>query len=387
MKKRWIASALGATVAVVGAALFQGPHLPTLAPPLTIHSGGKVVRLTLSPDGRLLADDTPAGQVLLYDTGTGQQKYAFAARTGRVVFSPDSRHLLTENRRASSTNPNGSVQVWDTATGAQLSRFVPPVGPGGAPDIAAISRDLRWAVVRGGAGYTVYGVAAGNVIKALPMPMGKTQAVFSPDKTLLAVSSGAAGTLHVWNTRTWLPIPTASNQASGVTGIRFSQDGMRLALGNKAGLAWWDTRTWKSEGRFAMPVQGGLTPGSYFFSSDSQSLLTNGWGNSVTLHQIDCGTGRETLTVPKQMVQHTSLMGNRAETAGLPGGVQFLYRTTYFIWDTRWRQELYQIRIPASQNSSLMGDFQFYVSDLSADGRVFAVGGSDDGVIRVWRLP
>jgi len=388
MKKRWIALALGAAIVAVGAALLQGPHFPALPPPLTIHSGGRVEKLTLSPDGRLLADDAPSGQVLLYDTGTGQQKYALAVRTDRMVFSPDGRRLLTENMRASSTNPNGSVQVWDTATGAQISRFVPPAGPGGAPDIPAISRDLRWAVVRGGAGYMVYDMAAGIVIKALPLPSGRAQAVFSPDGSLLAVSSGAAEALQVWDTKTWRPIRAMGGPISGVTGIRFSEDGTRLALGSKAGLAWWDTRTWKLGGQFAFPTPYGLSRGYFYFSPDGRSLLVSEVEPAIGVHQVDCGTGRETLRVPYQRLKHMSRTGSRDAASVSPGKFQYLfYRDTYCIWDTARKKPLYQVTIPPAANSSVTGDFQFHSTDLSADGHVFAVGGSDDGIIRVWRLP
>ena len=390
MKKRWIALTIGAVAVAAGAGLYQGHRLPPLSPPLTIHSGGRVERLTLSPDGRLLADDTPSGQVLLYDTATGQQSHALAVRTDRMVFSPDGRRLLTENMRASSTNPNGSVQVWDTATGAQLSRIVFPAGPGGAPDIATVSRDLRRAVVRVGAGYTVYGVAAGNVIKSLPLPSGRTQAVFSPDGSLLAVSSGAAEALQVWDTKTWRPVQATGGQISGVTGIRFSPDGSRLALGSKAGLAWWGTHTWKPEGRFAFPTPYGLSRGYFYFSPDSRSLLVSEVEPASGMHQADCGTGRETLRVPSQKLQHVSMVGNRAETKASPTNWNFFSpdkRDTYCIWDTARKKPLYQIAVPLTANSPITGDFQSRSIDLSADGHVFAVGGFDDGIIRVWRLP
>ena len=48
---------------------------------------------------------------------------------------------------------------------------------------------------------------------------------------------------------------------------------------------------------------------------------------------------------------------------------------------------MYQITPLPGPNSTLMGDFQPHATDLSADGHVFAVGGFDDGVIQVWRLP
>ena len=388
MKKHWIALAAGAAAVAVGGALLLGPRLPALAPPVTIHSGSKVETLTLSPDGRLLADDAPSGQVLLYDTATGQQSYALAVRTDRMVFSPDGRHLLTQSMRGTPSNPNGNVQVWDTATGAQLSQFLLPVGPEGAPDMAALSRDLRWAVVRGGAGDTVYDVATGTVVKSLSLPSGKSQAAFSPDRRLLAVSSGAAETLRVWDTKTWRPIPMPTSPVSGVTGIRFSPDGSRLALGRRSGLAWWDTRTWRPQGSFALPTPSGLSRGVFYFSSDSRSLLLSQVDTTIVLHQVDCATGRDAMAVPSQMLQHVTLTGDRAETWVMPGKYQLLlYRDSYSIWDTAHRKPLYQITIPPTAGPSLMGDFQVRSNDLSADGHTFAVGGHDDGVIRVWRLP
>jgi len=394
VNKKRLAGVLGlAAGGMVVWVAFSGRRPPALPTPLTFQSGGKVEKLTLSPDGRLLADDCPAAQVKLFDTATGDQKYAFGVRTDWMVFSSDGRRLLTVDQRQSPSAPNGVVQTWDTATGAQVSRFVVPpalLGLASAPrpSVASLSPDLRRVVVRAPQRSAVYDLGTGRLLKALPAPTGRYTLAFSPDARWLAVGdeSGTGG-LVLWDTKTWRPVHALDRHGVGVSGIRFSPDGTRLALGSKAGLAWWDTRTWKPEGRFAMPAQGGLSRGYYFFSSDSQSLLTNEWHSSVTLHQVDCGTGRETLTAQGQLTQHVSLAGNRAETCGLPGKFQLLYRETYCIWDTRRRQVLYQIKIPPGPNSSLMGDFQFHVSDLSANGHVFAAGGSDDGVIRVWRLP
>lgn len=332
----------------------------------------------LSPDGRLLADAS-LSQVLLYDTVTGAQKYALAVRAYSVRFSPDGGRLLTLN---------GAVQVWDTATGAQVSRFVPP-GQATRPYIAALSRDFRWVVVQGGQRFTVYDIATGGLVKTLLLPALDSQAVFSPDRGLLAISGGAAGSLQIWDTKTWHPMPAGGKQVTGVTGIRFSPDGARLALGSTAGLAWWNTRTWKPEGRFALPSSGGIRGAQYDFSSNSRSLLVRQTSSPVVLHQVDCATGRETLTVPGQELRHMSLTGNRAEACVVvPGKYQYLlFRTSYAIWDTARRQVLYQITIRPGPNSTLLGDFQPHSTDLSADGHVFAVGGWDDGVIQVWRLP
>ena len=394
MKKRWIALALG--VVALGAGLYAGRRPPDLPPPLTIHSGGRVADLALSPDGRLLADSAiVSGRVILYDTATGQQSYALPVRTRLLLFSPDGRRLLTENTRAAPTNPNGSIQIWDTATGAQLSQFVAPITRasqvrGWGPGIAAISRDLRWTVMDDGAGDTVYDTATGNIVKTLPLPPGRSQAMFSPDRGLLAISSGTAENLKVWDTKTWQPVRVLGGPISGVTGIHFSPDGTRLAVGSKAGLAWLDTRTWKPGGRFAFPNPYGLTGDYFHFSSDGRSLLVSEVEPASGMHQVDCGTSHETRRVPRQKLQHVSTVGNRAEAEVLPTSWGFFSldkRNTYCIWDTTNEKPLYQIAVPLTANSPRMGDFQPRSTDLSADGHVFAVGGFADGIIRVWRLP
>lgn len=388
MKKRWIAIGLGVAVAV-GTGLYQRQRSPDLALPLVIHSGGKVGNLVLSADGRMLAGDTPQGQILLYDAVTGQQRCALPVHTGWMIFSPDGRRLLTLSTRPSPTNPNGAVQVWDTATGAQISRFVPPVqATTMGPYIAVLSLDFHRAVVRGGQRCTVYDIATGDLVKTLPLPAPDSQVRFSPDLSLLAISGGAAGDLQMWDTKTWQPIHAAVGQAFQGTSIRFSPDGTRLVLGSKAGLAWWDTRTRRPEGRFSMPSPRGLSRGSYYFSSDSRSLLVSQGDPTDVLHQVDCDTGRETLTVPGQTLQHMSLTGDRAETLVMPGKHRYFFlRDTYCIWDTKRKKVLYQITAPPGPNLLLTNDYQIHFQDLSADGHVFAVGGFDDGIIRVWRLP
>ena len=394
MNKKRLAGVMGliAGGAVIWAAFFQG-HPPALSPPLAFQSGGRVEKLTLSPDGRLLADDCPAGQVKLYDTATGQPQYAFAVRTDWMTFSPDGRRLLTVDMRPPPSAPNGVVQTWDTATGAQVSRFVVPPAPPGAPpaakpEVASVSPDLRWVVLRVPPHCAVYDLASGRLLKDLPAPAGRYAVAFSPDARRLAVGDErGSGGAQIWDTTTWQPLQALDKNGAGVTGLRFSPNGARLALGSKTGLTWWDTRTGKPEGRFAMSSLYGLH--NFRFSSDSRSLLFNQIDNSPeAMRQVDCDTGREILTAQGQLIQHASSTGNRAESALLGWGFPFLlHRDTFCIWDTGRKQVLYQIKIPPGPNASLMGDFQFHTADLSADGHVFAAGGSDDGVIRVWRLP
>jgi len=310
-----------------------------------------------------------------------------------MTFSPDGGRLLTVDQNRQPSAPRGLVQCWDTATGAQLSRFVvPPAPPGSAPaaypDVASVSPDLRWVVVPVPGHCAVYDITSGRLFKALPAPTGRYTVAFSPDARRLAVGdeSGIGGVL-LWDTTTWQPVRVLDKHGAGVTGIHFSRDGTRLALGSKAGLAWWDTRTWKPGGRFAAPSAYGLH--KFYFTPDGHSLLINQPADSPdAMQQVDCGTGRKTLTASGQILLRASLEGDRAETVILPRSYQFLlFRETYCIWDTDRKQVLYRITVPSDTNSFVTSDFQTHAADLSADGHVFAAGGRTDGTIRVWRLP
>ena len=392
MKKHWAAGILA--IAALGGVLFYGRRGPAVPAPVVFRGLGGVEKIVLSPDGRLLAEDSRQGQVLVYDTEMGTQKFAVPIRTDWIAFSPDGKRLLTVDQQRSTSVTGGIVQVWDTATGAQTARFAAPPAPPGASaagqaGIAAVSPDLRRVVARAPQRLGVYDIGTGKLVKAFPSAVAHPNSAFSPDGRLFAIGiESGAGSLRVWNTQTWQPVPGLNGLVTKVSGIRFSPDGTRLALGSSDGLTWWDTRTGKQQGQFVLPSPSGLGRGFYRFSSDSRSLLVTGMNPDWMLHEIDCATGRETLTVPRQLIQRTSLAGNRFSTVAEAQPYQVLFfQETYCLWDAGRHKLLRQITIPPRPNSPWTGDFQMHTQDLSDDGHVFAVGGCEDGIIRVWRLP
>lgn len=399
MKKRWIAGVLGVlTLAMLTGVIWVGKRGTYAPPPLTFAVAGGVEKLTLSPDGRALAEGSRPGQVTVFDALTGARRYALAVRASRMIFSPDGRRLLTVARGGPPAT-NGTIQVWDAATGAALSRLVVPVGPPGTassaqPQVAAFSTDLRRVAVRDPAHCTVYDLATGHQLKALPAaPSGRGDAAFSPDGRVLVVGSDQGpGSLTLWDTQAWRPLPALNGQVGRLQGIRFSPDGARLAFSTAAGLSWWDVPSRKRLGFFAAPKAAGHELGQAQFASDGGSLVFTEVGPTDAVHIFDCATARETMTLPNQAAESTSLSGDRAATVLLPRPSQILFfHETHVILDVDRQREICRIAIPSAPGtatlSTLGGDWQMHSTALSADGHVFAAGGYDDGIIHVWRVP
>ena len=151
---------------------------------------GEMRDIAYSPDGRLLAMAVLA-DILLYDTGNGQEVARLAGHTGAVTdlsFSPDGKTLA-------SGVDDGSVHLWDVAT-----------------------RTLR------------------NTLSGAVPPMS-----FSPDsKTLAAKNSRIlGGAVGLWDVATGEPLQKTfrGGYASYFISVSFSPDGQTLAV-----VHWGDVR-------------------------------------------------------------------------------------------------------------------------------------------------
>src|SRR5262249_32150147 len=132
---------------------FEWYYLRAVADPepmtISVHKG-IFSELRFSPDSTLLATAGPDGKLRLWDSQTGQEKWALTGHDGKSVSS------LAFHPRGDLLASGGydrMVRLWDVATGRLLQKFnelpSPVFGLAFSPDgrlLAAICRDYTLAV-------------------------------------------------------------------------------------------------------------------------------------------------------------------------------------------------------------------------------------------------
>jgi RNA polymerase sigma factor (sigma-70 family) len=310
-------------------------------------SGLPTVSVAGSPAGDLLAETGPAGPIVLWDLGTGQQKELSQAdpQAGLVglAFSPDGKLLA-------SLGAGGRVRLYDVAAGKEA--------PGGVAREAG--RQVGW----------------GDAV------------VFSPSAQLLATSGsvtgegGATGVLDVWQRDTGKRTLQLKGRAQGSPAIGFSPDGRWLGWAAEDGtLRLTDVATGKEVRTLGKPEQTRYLAG-LAFSPDGKRLATRGYDQAVRLWDVASGQqvrqlaparagqrlGRRSVFGVAGAVPATSLAfahdGKLLAAAGPGGAVTF--------WDGASGREL----IPG-QKGPVTG------AVFAADGRVlYSLG--EDGTVRQW---
>jgi hypothetical protein len=154
------------------------------APPVDLAGHPNVQRLDLSPDGRWLATGTWQGtHVKVWDVGRGALARTLpVAYSAEVVFSPDSRTLLTAT--------GAEYAVWEVGTWRPRLRVVRSQS-GGLPGVAAFSPDGRLiALARTRSTVQVVDAGTGRERATLeaPEPRNVSGLGFSPDGLHLAVA-------------------------------------------------------------------------------------------------------------------------------------------------------------------------------------------------------
>jgi WD40 repeat protein/DNA-binding SARP family transcriptional activator/tRNA A-37 threonylcarbamoyl transferase component Bud32 len=206
--------------------------------PLTGHTD-VIQTLAFSPDGATLASGSADTTLRLWDVGAGQsilpplEGHTNSVRS--VAFSPDGTLLASGGH-------DNSVRLWDTHTGQPLG---PDAGvlatfealvwkvtfsPDGSMLAAAVAIPEKMAIL-----WDISDVTTPKVLARFPTDAagGATQVVFSPDGKILAVGTGLAGTVVLWDTQTYQLIgaPIKAHQFS-TWPIVFSPDGTTLASGS-----------------------------------------------------------------------------------------------------------------------------------------------------------
>src|SRR5579871_161254 len=216
--------------------------------------------LALSPDGRLLAQGAPDGNIHLFDTATLQEKTVLKGHIERVTalaFSPDAKRLVSADPLV--------WAVWNTETGMLLYTLKDqPTDVREllfAPDGNSV---LAWA--NNGA-VQLRDIATGKPLHTLDKQI-RNRFAFSPDGVYLATVSGA--TVFLWNTRTWQETEIQIDSQTADGRIAFSPDSTRFALAIYSGVLYvYDVRSARRLQALKGALGGINTVG---FSPDGRSI-------------------------------------------------------------------------------------------------------------------
>lgn len=342
--------------------LWDATNYEPLAPPLRGHSK-KVKSVVFSPDGTKLASGSEDKTILLWDLATrqpiGAPLVGHKKEVQDIAFSPDGKTL------ASASNDE-TVMLWEVASGKNL------------------------ATLRGHSDY-VWCVE------------------FSPDGKLLA-SGSADDTIILWDAVTREEIESLSEHTDSVLDVSFSPDGSILASASADdSIILWDVKASKSLGMYLLGHTNDVS--SVSFSRDGRFLASSGSDNTVRIWNVSTHVIEDTLTGHAVQVNFVAFApdGKRLVSGG--------WDNNLILWDTENQHRLRQtIKETESGIESthvtpsgklLAGDrngeiilqqagttesFRVFDHpmkttpfsiDFSPDGKVVAVGNSDD-TITLW---
>jgi WD40 repeat protein len=197
-------------------------------------------RVTISPDGRLLAFQH--GQSIgFWDVAGRRETGPRITVPGRfisaVAFSPDGRTVAV-------ADDDRAVRLFDVASRRRTGAPLPAATDGADPDDLAFSPDGRTLATTAGNGTVrLWDVARHRPIGAALT--GHTDTVlaitFSPDGTTLATGS-ADDTLRLWDLRTHRQIgPSLTGHTGSIAGVAYSPDGRTIAtVGNDRTARLWN---------------------------------------------------------------------------------------------------------------------------------------------------
>jgi WD40 repeat protein/serine/threonine protein kinase len=327
--------------------------------------GGFAGRLTLSPDGRRLADhhvisvredkNNPGVTegVRVWDTATWKELCSLkvvAAGSTCLAFSADGKRLAAASARKFTSNERGmqvegSVLLWDTDTGKELLTFDTPVGF--LPNLT-LSPDGRRLVISAEQKLWVWDAETGKQLWTQPVVVVPASSatsvpvVFSSDSKRLAGFVLASKkdlfqrVVKVWDAETGKEIGTPTPAAVFVSNLAFSPDGRYLAAAVKPGKHFdfldplTEVRVWDwATGKVRSVLKGHSGQVAWVtFSPDSSRLATaTGFtpGASQTGNEVkvwDSDSGAELLTLKASFVSPSGMAftadGNRLLLVGGP---------------------------------------------------------------------
>ncbi|MBN1679772.1 MAG: hypothetical protein JW966_05735 [Anaerolineae bacterium] len=180
-------AALGSLFAAVGGPAPEGV--------IVLPHDELVVRIAISPDGRLIATGALDALVRVWDAASGTLAQTLAGHGGpiwNVVFSPDGTRLASNAYPSPNSGSPSEIHVWDLATGATISAM------SGQDDVwsLAFSPDGTLLASGGFPNIWIWDIAAGDTANRLICGDVINDVAFTPDGNRLVSGGNYGATLY-----------------------------------------------------------------------------------------------------------------------------------------------------------------------------------------------
>jgi WD40 repeat protein len=324
-------------------------------------AGGTVRALAYSPDGRLLVVGSDDGRTRVYDVRTGRLRGTIrdGGRVKAIAFSPD-------GTRFAAADGSGAVALVDAATARVLVTIRHRAAVSSVAFDATGQRLLTASADRTA---DLWDARSGRLLRTLVHPGPVVLARFGPHGLVVTVAAAGPGhaRARLFDARTGrlvrlLPEP-------GVDDVRFSPDGLLLAIANYSG----PTDLYRVPGgRLVRTLDdGGGPPLALAFSPNGELLATAGGDGVLRVWRV--ADGSRYFFFPQHTQKVVALAWSRDGTAladaSLDGTSQLI--------------DIGEV-VPGTVVARLTGHGGgIETLAFAPDGRTLATG-SDDGTARIW---
>lgn len=330
---------------------------------------GNVASMDISPDGKMLASGSRNDpNIRLWDIATGKEKRQIPI-DGRdvlsVAFSPDGKTLAANGNVA-------SFGFFDLDTGKRIRKV---------RDYSGGLSTFRYAPD----GKTMFGISGDSLEvwdassgKLLPTfdapPRNMAGLTISSDGKTIATFWGGAHTFDLWDTASRKLLHPVPGHRSAITSLVFSADGRQVfsAAGiSDVPLQIWDARTGKRQDELGKNPNGVQR---IVLSPDGKLLAACGY-NDNTIRLWDPASRKEVRVFKGHTfpIDSVAWSADGKTLASVSNGEEKSLR----IWDVATGKQRWMTTIQL--------DWPGVVA-LSPDGKIVAVGGFNDGLIRLWSV-